>query len=225
MQGLYRRALVAVMTAFLLGMGATARAQVNGNATITASDPVFGQITVSTSSQFAGAVSSIKWANKEFINNWDHGRQLSPNYQFFNRFICYNPYETGSFDDGNKPTSSSHLLSLTASGNRLESTTQMAWYYSQFVQNAKPEDYCGDPASVNWWFVVPPNPFYPDPNNPSQPDPNFACVHVGSIHRYDSFNGSGWYPQDRAYLVIGNLEQVRQGLASVHSQFTALDPE
>src|SRR2546423_14892134 len=330
MRGLYRGALVAVMTAFLLDMGATGRAQVNGNATITASDPVFGQITVSTSSQFAGAVSSIKWANKEFINNWDHGRQLSPNYQFFNRFICYNPYETGSFDDGNKPTSSSHLLSLTASGNRLESTTQMAWYYSQFVQNAKPEDYCGDPAkwlpvtpytsplsnykvhktvtigfaglpnvieyltevfipepilrginnptavlnydfssvrswdvvskdyrkirtvggeddrikvvstadgnyamgwyapellqpygdpgTVNWWFVVPPDPFYPDPNNPNQPDPNFACVHVGSVVRYDSFNGPG-IKKDRSYLVIGNLQQVKSGLASLHFQF------
>jgi len=282
-------------------------------------------------------VSSIKWGNKEFINNWDHGRQLSPNYQFFNRFICYDPYETGSLDDGQKATSTSRLLSVVASGNRLESTTQMAWYYSQFVQSAKPEDYCGDPAkwlpvtpytsplsnykvhktvtigfagipnvieyltevfipeavlkginnptavvnyefssvrswdvvsknyrkirssggeddrikvvstadgnyamgwyapellqpygdpgSVNWWFVVPPNPFYPDPNNPSQPDPNFGCVHFGTINRYDSFNGPGWYPQDRAYVVIGNLDQVKEGLTRVHSQFAALDPE
>jgi alpha-tubulin suppressor-like RCC1 family protein len=325
-----------LIAASLLCAAATTHAQVNGNATIMGS--AFGQpLTVGTSSQFAGAVSSIKWGGKEFINNWDHGRQLSPNYQFFNRFICYNPYETGSLEDGNKPTSTSKLLSLTASGNQLDSTTQMAWYYRNYVENPKPEDYCGDPSlwlpvtpysdplsnylvhktvtigysdlpnvieyraevfipeaiqkginnptavvnyefssigswdvvarayrnlhapsgeddrvkivstsngshamawyapdalqsydnpgTVNWWFVVPPNPFYPDPNNPNQPDPNFACVHFGSINHYDSFNGPGWYPQDRAYLVIGNLDQVKTTLGDLHLRFSSLDPE
>lgn len=330
MRSFKRLTVIAAFTVFVLCGAIAARAQVNGNATITAPDLVFGHpLTLSTSSQFAGAVSSIRWAGKEFINNWDHGRQLSPNYQFFNRFICYNPYETGSLEDGNKPTSTSQLLFLTASGNRLESETQMAWYYKTFNHNPKPEDYCGDPSrwlpvtpyanplsdyrvhktvtigyagipnvieyltevfipeavlkgvnyptavlnydfslvrsydvvskdyrkiralageddrikvvstgdgnyamgwyspellqpydnlgSVNWWFVVPPEPAFPDPD--------FACVHVGSIHRYDSFNGPGWYPQDRAYLVIGNLDQVKTGLASLHLQFRALDPE
>jgi alpha-tubulin suppressor-like RCC1 family protein len=335
MRSLHRSSIIIGMLAALLGGVAVSHAQVNGNATITATD---GTISVSTSSQFGGAVSSIKWGGKEFINNWDHGRQLSPNYQFFNRFICYNPYETGSLNDGNKPTTTSKLLSLTTSGNTLQSATQMAWYYFPFVDrnNAKPQDDCGDPSqwlpvtpyntplsnyvvhktvtigyagipnvieyrtqvtipeavlkgsnnptavlnydfssvrsydvvskdyrkvnalggeddrikvvssadgsyamgwyspellqpygapgSVSWWFVVPPNPFYPDPTDPSRPDPNFACVHVGSINRYDSF-GPGTYQQDRAYLVIGNLDQVKSGLASVHLQFRALDPE
>lgn len=338
MRIVHRAGSIAAVAAIFLGAGVTARGQVNGNATISA-----GEISVSTSSQFGGAVSSIKFRGKEFINDWDHGRQLSPNYQFFNRFICYNPYETGSLDDGNKSTSTSKLLSLSASGNQLDSVTQMAWYYSTFVESAKPEDYCGDPTkwlplprgpyktplsdykvhktvtigtvglanipnvieyatevfipeavqrginnptavlpfdfssvrswdvvskdyrkvrslggeddrikvvstatgdyamgwyepellqpygdpgSVNWWFVVPPNPFYKDPKNPSQPDPDFACVHVGSIHRYDSFAGGNWYPyKDRAYLVFGNLTEVKETLTKVHSQFTPLDPE
>src|SRR5947207_9776736 len=119
------------ITAHLLCGAANTHAQVNGNATISGSAPVFGQpLTVSTSSQFAGAVSSIKWGSKEYINNWDHGRQLQLNSQFFNRFICYNPYEAGGFNDGRLSTTSSRLLSLTASGNRLEATTQMAWYYT-----------------------------------------------------------------------------------------------
>jgi alpha-tubulin suppressor-like RCC1 family protein len=328
--------MIAAVSALLLCAATTMRAQVNGNATITGS--AFGQpLTIGTSSQFAGAVSSIKWGGKEFINNWDHGRQLSADYQFFNRYICYNPYESGSLEDGNKPTSTSKLLSLTASGNTLESETQMAWYYRNFLSNPTVNDACGDPSqwlpvtpyttplsdyhihkkvtigflgfpnvieyltevfipevalkginnptvvvnyefstvgswdvvsktyrklralggeddrikivstangshamgwyspellqpydtpgSVNWWFVVPPNPFYPDPNNPSQPDPNFACVHVGTINHYDSFNGPGWYPQDRAYLVIGNLDQVKTTLSDLHLQFGTLDPE
>ena len=47
-------------------------------------------LSVGTSTQFAGAVSSLKWADKEF-------QQLGPRpavaaqSQFFNRFICYNP--------------------------------------------------------------------------------------------------------------------------------------
>ncbi|MDP9100463.1 MAG: hypothetical protein M3N48_15945 [Verrucomicrobiota bacterium] len=326
MQPLQRATALVAITALLICGTGTTRAQVNGNATIRG--PVFNQeLTLSTSSQFGGAVSSIKWNGKEFINNWDHGRQLQLNAQFFNRFICYNPYEAGSFYDTKDSTTSSKLLSLTASGNRLESTTQMAWYYHTH-ESLDPRDYCGDPAkwlpcpayngplsnyqvhktvtigyagipnvieyltelhipepvqkalnnpaavlpyefssvrsydvvskgyrnvrslageddrlkvvstadgnfamglyapellqpygdpgTVNWWFVVPPEPAFPDPD--------FACVHVGSFNRYDSFNGPG-VVNDRIYLVIGNLDQVKSGLASLHLQFPMLDPE
>src|SRR6476660_4769962 len=112
MRSFWRAGLVAVVA--LLWINATALGQVNGDATISAPDGFGKSLTVSTSTQFAGAVSSIKWNGKEFINNWDHGRQLSPNYQFFNRFICYNPYETGSLEDGKSSTSTSRVLSLSA---------------------------------------------------------------------------------------------------------------
>lgn len=326
----------AAVTALVFFAATVARAQVNGNRTISSPTLVFGQpLTVSTSSQYGGAISSIKWGGKEYINNWDHGRQLSLDSQFFNRYICYNPYESGSFEDAKGPTSTSKLLSITASGNQLDATTQMCWYYKTFNTNPKPEDYCGDPTQwlpvtpytsplsnytvrkivtigfagipnviedlvyqyvpepvrmasnvlvavvnydfssmrswdvvskdyrnartlagiddrikvvstsdgnyamgwyapellqpygtdgvANWWLVVPPNPFYPDPLNPSQPDPNYACVHFGSANRYDNFGPGTTF--DRAYLVVGNLEQVRTALASVHLQFKSLDPE
>jgi alpha-tubulin suppressor-like RCC1 family protein len=320
------------MTALIGGLlwgVAAAQAQVNGNVTISA--PVLGQqLTVSTSNQFAGAVSSIRLGNTEFINNWDHGRQLGFNAGFFNRGECYNPYETGSKEDGNGPTSSSRLLAMQASGNRLESTTQMAWYLSTREPRPGFGDSCGDPnqwlpvpspytgplsdyrvrktvtigfagipnvieflselyipeqvrkgsnqiiavmpydfssiwtydvvskdyrkvralggeddsikiaatsdgnyalgfyspevlqsygngsATANWWFVVPPEPSYPDPD--------FACVHIGGLNRYDSFSGPG-FTDDRGYLVIGNLGQVKEALGDLHNQFRALDPE
>jgi alpha-tubulin suppressor-like RCC1 family protein len=327
MRSLQRPTAIALTGLILCGAGAI-RAQVNGNATISAPAPVFGlPLTVGTSSQYGGAVSSIRWGNKEFINNWDHGRQLQLNSQFFNRFECYNTYEAGSIFDGMLPTTSSRLLSLTASGNRLESTTQMAWYRRQ-RESFNPLDSCGDPAdwlpcppytgplsdyrvhktvtigfagipnvieyltelyvpepiqkglnnvtavlpyefssvrsydvvskeyrnirllageddrikvvstadgnyamafyapellqpygdpgTANWWYVVPPTPLIPDPN--------FACVHVASVNRYDSFNGPG-LTNDRIYLVIGSLDQVKTGLASLHLQFGALDPD
>lgn len=338
MQSAHRIIASLVFAAAWLGGTTAGQAQVNGNRTISAPAPVFGQpLTVSTSSQFAGAVSSIKWGGKEYINNWDHGRQLQLNSQFFNRYICYNPYEAGGFDDASLPTSTSRLLSMTASGNRLEATTQMAWYY-RFRESLKPEDYCGDPNQwlpcppyngnplseyrahktvtigyagipnvieylmeqfipepvlkgmnnvtavvnydfssfrswdvvsksyrdvralagiddrikvvstpdrsyamafyspellqpygddagvINWWFIVPPTMAYPDPKNPSQPDPNYACVHFGLVNRYERFDGPG-NTHDRAYLVVGNLDQVKTGLADLHLKFAALDPE
>ena len=118
-------------------------AQVNGDASITA--PVLGlPLTIRTTNQFAGAISSLRWGDKEFVNVWDHGRQFQTAISAFNRFECYNPYEAGSLPDGHGPTSSSRLLSLTASGNTLSTETQMAWYYG-FL--------CGDPA---YWLPAPP---------------------------------------------------------------------
>src|SRR2546421_3331437 len=145
MRFIHTTAMAAVVALLLCG-ATTTRAQVNGNATISSAVPVFGQsLTVSTSSQFAGAVSSIKWGSKEYINNWDHGRQLQLNSQFFNRFICYNPYEAGGFNDGRLSTTISRLLSLNASGNRLEATTQIDWC-DTYHERLNAEDYCGDPA-------------------------------------------------------------------------------
>jgi alpha-tubulin suppressor-like RCC1 family protein len=101
----------------------------------------------------------------------------------------------------------------TADGNYA-----MGWYAPELLQ-----PYDDNVGSVNWWLIVPPNPFYPDPKDPSRPDPDYACVHFGGNSRYDSFGPGTTF--DRAYLVVGNLEQVRSGLASAHLQFAALDPE
>src|ERR1700759_2253935 len=143
----HRLQKVFASTALFLLVAANGLAQVNGDATISAPAPVFGQsLTLSTSTRFAGAVSSIRLGNKEFINDWDHGRQLQVNAQFFNRFECYNPYEAGTKENGNSSTTSSKLLSLSASGNRLESETQMAWYLSTRETRPGYGDYCGDPS-------------------------------------------------------------------------------
>jgi hypothetical protein len=137
-------AITGIVGALLCG-AATIHAQVSGDSSITAS--VLGQpLTLKTSSQFAGAVSSLVWGGKEFVNNFDHGRQFSMNAAFFNRNECYNPYEAGTRADGQNTTSSSRVLSLTASGNRLESTVQMSWYLSTRDPRPGFGDECGDPA-------------------------------------------------------------------------------
>lgn len=137
-------AITGIVGAFLCGI-ATIQAQVSGNSSITVT--VLGQpLTMKTSSQFGGGISSIIWKGKEFVNNFDHGRQFSTNAAFFQRNECYNAYETGTKEDGQKPTSSSRVLSLTASGNRLESNVQMSWYLSTRDPRPGFGDECGDPS-------------------------------------------------------------------------------
>jgi alpha-tubulin suppressor-like RCC1 family protein len=139
-----RAAATTILAAFLCG-AAAGYAQVNGNSAITAT--VFGDtLTIRTSSAFAGAISSMRWRNKEFVNTWDHGREFTTAFSAFNRFECYNAYETGSLADDQKPTSSAKLLSLSVSGNTLDTNCQMCWYTNSHA--ASPGDHCGDPA--NW---------------------------------------------------------------------------
>ncbi|HXX92883.1 MAG TPA: hypothetical protein VEN81_04570 [Planctomycetota bacterium] len=90
-------------------------------------------IVLKTTSRLAGAIDSLSWGGKEFIDSYDHGRQLQsacalgdggPNFWA----ETYNPTEAGSRKDGQGPTSTSKLLALKAEGNILETRTQMAFW-------------------------------------------------------------------------------------------------
>jgi alpha-tubulin suppressor-like RCC1 family protein len=319
------------LTALIVFFAGTAisRAQVSGNGAITGT--IFGSpVTLKTSSQYGGAINSMVWNGKEFVNNFDHGRQFSVNASFFNRYECYNPYETGTRADGDGPTSSSKVLSLNASGNTLESGTQMSFYLNTREPREGFGDECGNPAEYFWqvpsytgplsnyvfhktvtigfagiqnvieyrgtlsipevvykgvvqmttllpwefnnlfaydlasqdyrsmrvhggeddsvkvlatadgsyamghytpellqpygngraggygWGLVPPDPV-------NFPDPNFACASMTAGYRFDSAAPGDF--NHRSYFVIGNLEQVRTGLAALHSHFSPLDPD
>ncbi len=84
---------------------------------------------ISTSQSMAGAIYSVTWGGKEFIDSSDHGRELQSASSFNNWGECYNPTEAGSAADGSGQTSTSRVLSLTASGNSLRSRTQMAFWF------------------------------------------------------------------------------------------------
>jgi hypothetical protein len=106
---------------------------VNGTKSISAS--VLGStLTISTSNAFAGAITSITWRGKQFIDAADHGREMQT--AVFAQPLadegipdwveCYNANEAGSVIDST--ASSSKLRSISAVGNVLTSTTQMAFY-------------------------------------------------------------------------------------------------
>ena len=90
------------------------------------------EIVITTTSSLAGAIHSLTWNGKEFINSADHGRQLqsASNLDLGTRFSgeSFNPTEAGSRRDGAGPTSTSRLLHLIAEGNALQTTSQMAFW-------------------------------------------------------------------------------------------------
>jgi hypothetical protein len=104
-----------------------------GDAVIRA--PALGsEIVIRTTSRLAGAIDSLTWNGREFIDSFDHGRQLQSACSFDcgkgGPFWaeCFNPTEAGSRRDGAGPTSSSRLLELQAEGNELRTVVQPAFW-------------------------------------------------------------------------------------------------
>jgi hypothetical protein len=89
-------------------------------------------IVIQTTQRLAGAIGSLRWQGKEFINITDHGRELQSACSFDNTAAAngetFNPTEAGSRDDGAGTHSTSRLLEITASGNHLHTKTQMAFW-------------------------------------------------------------------------------------------------
>jgi hypothetical protein len=89
----------------------------------------------------AGAVSSITWRGREFLNAFDHGRELQSALSFDGLGECYNLTEAGSERDGIGESSSSKLLRVRARGRVLETETDMAFWLAP--GQAYPQG-CGD---------------------------------------------------------------------------------
>ncbi len=91
-------------------------------------------IILKTTSRVAGVIDSLVWNNKEFLDSYDHGRQL----QSAVSFDCqqrttfwpesFNPTEAGSRADGRGAISSSCLLEISVKGNQLRTVNQPAFW-------------------------------------------------------------------------------------------------
>jgi hypothetical protein len=114
-----------------LAVCAHAEPPVSGDAVIRA---VAGEseIVITTTTRCAGAIHSLTWGGKEFIDSYDHGRQLqsASNLDLGTPIQneTYNPTEAGSSRDGTGAKSSSVLLSLKADSAALETATRMAFW-------------------------------------------------------------------------------------------------
>jgi hypothetical protein len=94
-------------------------------------DALGSEIVIGTSTRMAGAIDSLVWADREFINSLDHGRELQSASSFNKLGECFNPTEAGSARDSDGPESSSVLLSLRAEGRELRTRSQMAFWLEE----------------------------------------------------------------------------------------------
>lgn len=91
------------------------------------------EIVLTTTTRLAGAIHSLRWNQREFVDSFDHGRQLQSACSFGDgprgfHAETFNPTEAGSRHDGRGGKSSSRLLKLKAEKNQLETLTQMAFW-------------------------------------------------------------------------------------------------
>jgi len=90
------------------------------------------EIVITTTSRLAGAIHSVMWRGKEFIDSWDHGRQIQSAAGFdltrTRNSETFNPTEAGSRADGVGPATTSRLLEIHAAANELRTLTQMAFW-------------------------------------------------------------------------------------------------
>jgi hypothetical protein len=102
------------------------------------------EIVIKATTRMAGAIESLQWYGKEFIDNADHGRELQTCWNG-NAGVepiadeTFNPTEAGSLDDGSGAASSSRLLQIQAHGNQLETLSQPAyWLNPRETSGGKP---------------------------------------------------------------------------------------
>lgn len=110
---------------------ASGESNVPGNSVIRA-PYANSEIVITTTDRLAGAIHSLTWNGQEFINSADHGRQLqsASNFDAGSKFSgeTFNPTEAGSRFDGAGQRSTSRLLHIIASDNKLQTTNQMAFW-------------------------------------------------------------------------------------------------
>ncbi len=124
--------LVIILVAVLAASPAALCAELpDGNATIRARAGA-SEIVITTTARLAGAIHSLTWNGREFINSADHGRQL----QSASNLDCgtpiasetFNPTEAGSRRDGAGQKSTGQLLHWHVEPSSLQTLTQMAFW-------------------------------------------------------------------------------------------------
>lgn len=90
------------------------------------------EVVIRTTARTAGAIHSLTWGGMEFVDSFDHGRQIqsASNFDGGKAFVpeVFNPTEAGSSADGRGPTSTSKLLEVSAKGNELTTLSRMAFW-------------------------------------------------------------------------------------------------
>lgn len=124
----------------------------NGDATISANSDGF-PLTIKTTDRLAGAIDSLSWNGKEFVNSYDHGRQLQYMWQKDGLGECYNPTEAGTYLDDVGPNSTSILNYLNKPSANTLVTGNFPGYWAR---PTTPSFFCtGATTAVNTDLATP----------------------------------------------------------------------
>ncbi len=96
---------------------------------VTIRHPVFDStLVIHQSARTAGAIDSLKFRGKEFVNAYDHGREWQSAVSYDGLGECLNPTEAGSNPDAAGPDTSSELLDVHKNDTTLFTTVKMAYW-------------------------------------------------------------------------------------------------
>ncbi len=107
---------------------------VNGDLAISANG-----ITIKTTNRLAGAIDSLFFNGKEFVDSKDHGRQIQTAWTANDIGECWNPTEGGAITDREGEVTSSKLISLTQ--NSVSSYTTIS-NPAFWIPPNHPSNYC-----------------------------------------------------------------------------------
>ena len=176
-------------------------------------------IVITTTSRLAGAIHSLTWSGREFIDTADYGRQLqsAANFDAGSAFTSetFNPTEAGSLHDGAGDHSTSRLLHYLAKDNQLQTTSRMAFWLRHGELSA------GHPAKnttelSDHLLTKRVTIGYRDQPNVISYDVTFG-VPIGESHQYAQFEAlTGYMPAEfRRFLVFdeasGQIEPLSDG--------------
>lgn len=190
------------------------------NANLVIRKPAGGsEIVITTTARLAGAVHSLNWNGKEFIDSTDHGRQLQSACSFDagSEFWAeaYNPTEAGSRDDGAGQKSTSRLRHSLATNDSLQTTTQMAFWLAPGQLSEK--FLAKNTTTLSNHFVTKRVQIgMPERSHVVRFDVTFS-VPIGERHSFAQFEAlTGYMPEDfRAFWFFrpqtGELESLTDG--------------
>ncbi|MDI3299784.1 hypothetical protein QZM62_16370 [Burkholderia multivorans] len=85
-------------------------------------------VRLETSARFGGSVSSIIFRGVEYVDTWDHGRELQSAASFDRLGECFNPTEAGSSADKKLPTTSTKVIAAEVGRDWIATKADMAFW-------------------------------------------------------------------------------------------------
>lgn len=151
-------------------------------------------ISIKLDRDYGGAITSLSYQGREFVNIDDHGREIQSAVSFDNLGECYNPTEAGRYGDTDKSTSV--VLEAQVTPTSLHTLTDAAFwlwpghfYWNLPCGTAKPTVYSAQNTTDTGGYLIEKTIDFPD--IPNAIHFNLAW-HVPNYHTSGTFEWTGY---------------------------------